>query len=94
LLLTGEVLRENLEHPVGWTDYATIAWIASSIGTVGGALGSGLERDAAVRAAAEEGVAASASASTWSSVAARSHRIALRGARFPGRPARTTRAGG
>ena len=52
LLITGELLRQTLRHPVGWPDYVTIAWLASSIATVGGALGSGLESDKAVRAAA------------------------------------------
>ena len=52
LLITGEVLRQTLRHPVGWPNYVTIAWLASSIATVGGALGSGLESDKAVRAAA------------------------------------------
>jgi hypothetical protein len=52
LLVVAELLRQHLGHPVGWSDYLTVAWMASSIATVGGALGSGLESDAAVRAAA------------------------------------------
>jgi hypothetical protein len=52
LLILGDVLGDSLGHPVGWDDYATIAWMASSIAAVGGALGSGLESDAAVREAA------------------------------------------
>jgi hypothetical protein len=38
-LVTGDLLSQNLQHPVGWPDYVTIARLASSIATVGGALG-------------------------------------------------------
>ena len=41
-LITGELLSQSLRRPVSWPDYVTIAWLASSIATVGGALGSGL----------------------------------------------------
>ena len=51
-LVTGELLGQTLQHPVGWPEYLTIAWLASSIATVGGALGSGVESDQSVRAAA------------------------------------------
>jgi hypothetical protein len=39
-------------HPVGLRDYLTLAWIISSMATVGGAIGSGLEDEEHVRAAA------------------------------------------
>ena len=51
-LITGELLGQTLQHRVGWPEYLTIAWLASSIAPVGGALGSGLESDQSVRAAA------------------------------------------
>jgi hypothetical protein len=52
LVLDGSLVRRELEHPAGWTGYATIAWMVSSMATVGGALGSGLASDEAVREAA------------------------------------------
>jgi len=51
-VITGDLLRQSLRHPVGWSDYATVAWLATSMATIGGALGSGLGSDAAVRKAA------------------------------------------
>jgi hypothetical protein len=39
-------------HPVGLRDYLTLAWIISSMATVGGAIRSGLEDEEDVRAAA------------------------------------------
>ncbi|WP_236030610.1 hypothetical protein [Paractinoplanes lichenicola] len=52
LLIDTSVLEENLQRPVGVADYLTLAWIISSLATVGGAIGSGLEDEDTVRAAA------------------------------------------
>ncbi|MEU0556555.1 hypothetical protein [Dactylosporangium sp. NPDC006015] len=52
LLIDTSVLRQALQRPVGLTDYLTLAWIISSLATVGGAIGSGLEDEDTVRAAA------------------------------------------
>jgi len=52
LLIDTSVLEENLQRPVDVTDYLTLAWIISSLATVGGAIGSGLEDEKTVRAAA------------------------------------------
>jgi len=46
------VLKGTLGHPVDFGDYARLAWFVSSLATVGGALGAGLESDIAVREAA------------------------------------------
>lgn len=52
LLTDTSVLRQTLQRPVHATDYLTLAWIISSLATVGGAIGSGLEDEQTVRAAA------------------------------------------
>jgi hypothetical protein len=52
LLVRGGILQDALRHPVDWTDYVTVAWLASSMATIGGAIGSGLDSDEAARDAA------------------------------------------
>ncbi|BFU45740.1 hypothetical protein [Krasilnikovia sp. MM14-A1004] len=52
LLIDPSVLEQTLQRPVDLTDYLTLAWIISSLATVGGAIGSGLEDEETVRAAA------------------------------------------
>ncbi|SCF35557.1 hypothetical protein GA0074696_4784 [Micromonospora purpureochromogenes] len=52
LLIDTSVLEQTLQLPVDFTDYLTLAWITSSLATVGGAIGSGLENEDTVRAAA------------------------------------------
>ncbi|MDT7650981.1 MAG: hypothetical protein QOI36_2387 [Pseudonocardiales bacterium] len=52
LLIDPSVLQQNVGHPVGPGDYLTLAWLISSLATVGGAVGSGLEDEDQVRAAA------------------------------------------
>ncbi|MFG1837248.1 hypothetical protein ACGFH8_02280 [Micromonospora sp. NPDC049175] len=52
LLIDTSVLEQILQRPVDVTDYLTLAWITSSLATVGGAIGSGLENEETVRAAA------------------------------------------
>jgi ABC-type Mn2+/Zn2+ transport system permease subunit len=52
LLIDPSVLKQTLQRPVAFIDYLTLAWIISSLATVGGAIGSGLEDEETVRAAA------------------------------------------
>jgi len=52
LLVPSELLADQLGHPAGIADEIELAWLASSVATVGGALGAGLETDEAVREAA------------------------------------------
>ncbi|MEU7587769.1 hypothetical protein AB0A95_15885 [Micromonospora sp. NPDC049230] len=52
LLIDTSVLAQTLQRPVDFTDYLTLAWITSSLATVGGAIGSGLENEKTVRTAA------------------------------------------
>jgi hypothetical protein len=46
------ILRETLGRPVTWWDHLTVVWMASSMATVAGALGTGFQSDEAVRKAA------------------------------------------
>lgn len=52
LLIDAPVLEQTLQRPADSTDYLMLAWIISSMATVGGAIGSGLEDEDTVRAAA------------------------------------------
>ena len=52
VVIDAGVLREVLGHHAGVGDYAAVAWMASSLATVAGGLGAGLESDEAVREAA------------------------------------------
>ncbi len=52
ILLTPEIFAQAVGHPIAAADYLSLAWLIASIATVGGALGSGLEDDDGVRAAA------------------------------------------
>lgn len=41
-----------LNAPLGYSDVLVLAWFVASVATIGGGLGSGLESDEAIRAAA------------------------------------------
>ncbi|RRO14197.1 DUF2267 domain-containing protein [Saccharopolyspora rhizosphaerae] len=51
IVISPEYLGTQLGHPAGALDYLGLSWLASSMGTVAGALGSSLETEAAVRRA-------------------------------------------
>jgi hypothetical protein len=52
LSLDSDLLARELGHSVGFLEFARLAWFVSSLATVGGALGAGVESDVAVREAA------------------------------------------
>ncbi|MFJ1735620.1 hypothetical protein [Streptomyces sp. NPDC088254] len=51
-ILNDQVFASATRTPLRATEYWTLAWFVASVATVGGALGSGLESDEAIRAAA------------------------------------------
>jgi hypothetical protein len=52
VVIDDSVLEKNLGHPVDLASYGVLAWLVSSLATLGAALGSGLESDETVRVAA------------------------------------------
>jgi hypothetical protein len=52
LLVTPDLLGQALGRPAGWHQEVALVWLATSLATLGGALGVGLEANAAVREAA------------------------------------------
>ncbi|MFF2999551.1 hypothetical protein ACFVTC_34160 [Streptomyces sp. NPDC057950] len=51
-ILNGQVFASTTRTPLHATEYLTLSWFVASVATVGGALGTGLESDEAIRAAA------------------------------------------
>jgi uncharacterized membrane protein len=52
VLISPHVLEQELGHPVNAGDYLGLAWVVTSLATIGGALGGAVESDDAVREAA------------------------------------------
>jgi hypothetical protein len=52
VLVPSQLLAQSIGHAVRAGDYLELVWLASSLATLGGALGAGLESDESVRAAA------------------------------------------
>jgi hypothetical protein len=52
VFVPGAYFQTTLRHPVGLGDYLTLAWMATSLATVYGALGASLEHEDTVRKAA------------------------------------------
>lgn len=50
-VIEADYLQSQLGHPVGWSDYVRLSWLAASLGTLAGALGSNFDSDAAIREA-------------------------------------------
>ncbi|MYT23598.1 hypothetical protein GTW69_25490, partial [Streptomyces sp. SID7760] len=51
-ILNGEAFAAVTRTPLHAAEYVRLSWFVASVATVGGALGSGLESDDAIRAAA------------------------------------------
>jgi hypothetical protein len=45
------MVAQNIGHPLGLSSLLLMAWLVAAVATLGGALGSGMEDDEAVKAA-------------------------------------------
>jgi uncharacterized membrane protein len=52
VLISGGVLEKQLGHAAGFGTYLAVAWLVTTLATLGGALGAAVENDRAVREAA------------------------------------------
>ncbi|TCP38826.1 hypothetical protein EV191_1362 [Tamaricihabitans halophyticus] len=52
VVIPPDYLTSTLKHPSGFSEFAIVAWLSASMGTIAGALGSGLASEDAVRQAA------------------------------------------
>lgn len=50
-VIEADYLQSQLGHPVGLLDYVHLSWLAASLGTLAGALGSNFDSDGAIREA-------------------------------------------
>jgi hypothetical protein len=50
-VIEADYLRSQLGHPVNLLDYGHLSWLAASLGTLAGALGSNFDSDEAIREA-------------------------------------------
>ena len=50
-VITGDYLASQLQHPVSIADYLRLAWLAASLGTMGGAIGSNFDSEQAINRA-------------------------------------------
>ena len=50
--LPPEMIAKNIGHPVGLSTLLMMAWLVAAVATLGGALGSGMEDEDSVKAAA------------------------------------------
>ncbi len=51
IIIEASYLRSDLGHPVSALDYLKLSWLAASLGTMAGAVGSNFDSDAAIREA-------------------------------------------
>jgi hypothetical protein len=51
-LIPPSVFQMQIRHEIGAADYLKLAWLVTSLATIGGALGAAVENESAVREAA------------------------------------------